>query len=142
MFYQFVLASQLQITANLARLPVHPDSSRTTSSIWSTSTAISSSKLNKIRPSQVGTDMSTLERPKVNGRLEVETPSRMPSDLHLKRISVEVEPEKPVDMSWPSTLYKRFIYILLAPIMFPLYLTLPDVKRPVRNLNTFYNFLI
>jgi hypothetical protein len=106
-----------------------PASSRTTSSIWSTSTALSNSKLNKRNSKQNGTDL--LERPRANGRLEVEAPSQMSNVANLKRISVEFEPERPVDMRWPKTVYKKCVYILLAPITFPLYLTLPDVKKPV-----------
>uniref|UniRef100_A0A914IA55 Sodium/calcium exchanger membrane region domain-containing protein n=1 Tax=Globodera rostochiensis TaxID=31243 RepID=A0A914IA55_GLORO len=41
--------------------------------------------------------------------------------------------EKPVDLSWPRGVYKQFVFLLLAPIMFPLALTLPDVKREDRK---------
>ncbi|KAI6189598.1 hypothetical protein M3Y97_00025700 [Aphelenchoides bicaudatus] len=130
-------ASQLKLTANLAKLSVTdlPGSSRTTSSIWSTSTAISTSKLNRHRQSQIvnGADLKALERPKANGRLDVETPVQLSNGVNIKRISVEVQPEAPINMSWPSTHYKRCVYILLAPIMFPLYATLPDVKKPNRR---------
>lgn len=44
----------------------------------------------------------------------------------------ELEIEQPIDMSWPHTFCKQCTYIALAPIMWPLYLTLPDVKKPVR----------
>ncbi|RUS70892.1 hypothetical protein EGW08_021346 [Elysia chlorotica] len=36
-------------------------------------------------------------------------------------------------MSWPDTWRKRITYVLLAPIVFPLFLTLPDVRRPDRR---------
>lgn len=39
------------------------------------------------------------------------------------------EPEA-LDMSWPSEGRKRITYILLAPILFPLWLTLPDTRSP------------
>ncbi|XP_031328199.1 sodium/potassium/calcium exchanger Nckx30C-like isoform X3 [Photinus pyralis] len=35
-----------------------------------------------------------------------------------------------MDMSWPSEARKRLTYILLAPIVFPLWLTLPDTRSP------------
>ncbi|KAL7299375.1 hypothetical protein TKK_0007943 [Trichogramma kaykai] len=35
-----------------------------------------------------------------------------------------------LDMSWPSTSKKRMTYILVAPILFPLWLTLPDTRTP------------
>ncbi|VDM39819.1 unnamed protein product [Toxocara canis] len=38
--------------------------------------------------------------------------------------------EKPVDISWPPTTSGRFTYLCLAPIMLPLYVTLPDTKKP------------
>lgn len=33
-----------------------------------------------------------------------------------------------LDMSWPETTRERITYILLAPILFPLWLTLPDTR--------------
>lgn len=44
---------------------------------------------------------------------------------------IDQETEQPIDMSWPKTLKKQLIYLFLAPIMWPLYLTLPDVKKNV-----------
>lgn len=40
------------------------------------------------------------------------------------------EPEEPLDISWPKENKKRISYLLLAPIMFTLWLCLPDVRRP------------
>ncbi|XP_068894686.1 sodium/potassium/calcium exchanger Nckx30C isoform X2 [Tenebrio molitor] len=40
----------------------------------------------------------------------------------------EEEPPEAMDMSWPSGARKRITYILLAPIVFPLWLTLPDTR--------------
>lgn len=94
-------------------------SSRTTSTIWSTSTALTSSKVNKIHPDNGDLAKRTREN-SIPG---------LKSPMDMKRISVEIEPEKPIDMEWPSTFYKRCIYIILAPITFPLYFTLPDVKK-------------
>jgi solute carrier family 24 (sodium/potassium/calcium exchanger), member 2 len=39
------------------------------------------------------------------------------------------EPE-PIDMSWPKSGRKRLTYLLVAPIIFPLWLTLPDTRSP------------
>ncbi len=44
----------------------------------------------------------------------------------------EVE-EEPLDITWPSTCRKQITYIILAPIVFPLWLTVPDVRKPVRH---------
>ncbi|XP_012937311.1 sodium/potassium/calcium exchanger 1 [Aplysia californica] len=43
------------------------------------------------------------------------------------------EEEEPLDMSWPKTARKRITYVLLAPIVVPLWITLPDVRRPERR---------
>lgn len=36
--------------------------------------------------------------------------------------------QEAMDMSWPSGWRKRVTYVLLAPIVFPLWLTLPDTR--------------
>jgi len=43
----------------------------------------------------------------------------------------EDDENAPLDISWPKTHRKRFSYIMLAPIIFPLYFTLPDTRKPV-----------
>lgn len=35
-----------------------------------------------------------------------------------------------MDMTWPTGWRKRVTYVLLAPIVFPLWLTLPDTRSP------------
>ncbi|XP_067002126.2 sodium/potassium/calcium exchanger Nckx30C [Anabrus simplex] len=35
-----------------------------------------------------------------------------------------------LDMSWPDTARKRITYLLVAPIVFPLWVTLPDTRTP------------
>lgn len=42
----------------------------------------------------------------------------------------EDEQPEALDMSWPSGARKRITYVLLAPIVFPLWLTLPDTRSP------------
>lgn len=42
---------------------------------------------------------------------------------------IEDEPEA-LNMSWPKTNKKRLTYLLVAPILVPLWLTLPDTKTP------------
>lgn len=49
---------------------------------------------------------------------------------------MEEDVEQPLDLSWPDTTRKQLTYIILAPIMFPLYVTLPDVRIPVSLLLT------
>ncbi|XP_055549135.1 sodium/potassium/calcium exchanger Nckx30C isoform X3 [Wyeomyia smithii] len=43
---------------------------------------------------------------------------------------LEEEPPEALSMSWPKTTRKRITYLLVAPIIFPLYLTLPDTRTP------------
>lgn len=52
----------------------------------------------------------------------------------VKKIIIKIataENNDPLDVSWPETLRERLTYCLLAPIIIPLWLTLPDVRRPV-----------
>lgn len=42
------------------------------------------------------------------------------------------EIEEPLDMSWPVSSRKQIFYVILAPIMFPLWVTIPDVRRQVK----------
>ena len=37
---------------------------------------------------------------------------------------------KPLDLSWPEGTRKQLTYIFLAPILWPLWLTLPDTRTP------------
>ncbi|CAG5129095.1 unnamed protein product [Candidula unifasciata] len=41
--------------------------------------------------------------------------------------------DSPLDISWPDTLTQRVTYVLLAPIIFSLFITLPDVRIPERR---------
>ncbi|GMT10850.1 hypothetical protein PFISCL1PPCAC_2147, partial [Pristionchus fissidentatus] len=45
-----------------------------------------------------------------------------------KAASVNSHDESPLDMSWPESLHKQIVYVILSPITFPLYLTLPDTR--------------
>nr|XP_015837710.1 PREDICTED: sodium/potassium/calcium exchanger Nckx30C isoform X5 [Tribolium castaneum] len=53
------------------------------------------------------------------------------TDVNLEAVGeTEEEPPEAMDMGWPSGARKRITYILLAPIVFPLWLTLPDTRSP------------
>ncbi|XP_062379712.1 sodium/potassium/calcium exchanger 2-like [Sardina pilchardus] len=41
----------------------------------------------------------------------------------------EEDEDKPLSLAWPDTCRKRVTYLLIFPIVFPLWLTLPDVRR-------------
>lgn len=44
---------------------------------------------------------------------------------------LEENEEKPLDMSWPEKLHRQMLYLFLSPILFPLWVTLPDVRKQV-----------
>ncbi|XP_070710505.1 sodium/potassium/calcium exchanger 2-like [Pempheris klunzingeri] len=41
----------------------------------------------------------------------------------------EEEEDQPLSLSWPESYRKRFTYLLIMPIVLPLWLTLPDVRK-------------
>lgn len=45
----------------------------------------------------------------------------------------EEEEDQPLSLSWPESNRKRFTYLLIIPIVLPLWLTLPDVRKTVRD---------
>ncbi|XP_028305345.1 sodium/potassium/calcium exchanger 1-like [Gouania willdenowi] len=45
------------------------------------------------------------------------------------RVEETNKEEKPVSLKWPNTGRKQIIYVLLLPIVLPLWLTLPDVRN-------------
>ncbi|XP_063598788.1 sodium/potassium/calcium exchanger Nckx30C-like isoform X3 [Penaeus indicus] len=48
---------------------------------------------------------------------------------------------KPIDLSWPSGFRKRVTYIIVAPLIIPLWLTLPDTRTPRGKKFFFVTFL-
>lgn len=49
-----------------------------------------------------------------------------------QRDEVALEEEnEPLDVRWPQGWRKRITYVFLAPLIFLLWLTIPDVRRPV-----------
>lgn len=42
---------------------------------------------------------------------------------------IEDDPE-PLSMAWPDTARKRLTYVLVAPLLVPMWLTLPDTRTP------------
>lgn len=49
---------------------------------------------------------------------------------------------KPLDLSWPEGTRKQLTYLFLAPILWPLWLTLPDTRTPQGKSTFFFLFLI
>ncbi|KAM9124600.1 sodium/potassium/calcium exchanger 1 [Pangshura tecta] len=50
--------------------------------------------------------------------------------------SEEEENDEPLSLKWPETWRKQAIYLFLLPVVFPLWLTVPDVRNP-RSRNFF-----
>ncbi|VDN30075.1 unnamed protein product, partial [Gongylonema pulchrum] len=46
-----------------------------------------------------------------------------------KKEILDEEEEKPLDMSWPEKRHRQLLYLALSPILFPLWITLPDVRK-------------
>ncbi|XP_038257638.1 sodium/potassium/calcium exchanger 2 isoform X3 [Dermochelys coriacea] len=44
--------------------------------------------------------------------------------------SEDDDEEQPLSLAWPDTLRKQFMYLAVFPIVFPLWITLPDVRKP------------
>lgn len=43
----------------------------------------------------------------------------------------EEDEDQPLSLAWPDTFRKQITYLIILPIVFPLWLTLPDVRREV-----------
>lgn len=52
-------------------------------------------------------------------------------DEENKEEEEEEEESEPLTLEWPTTPRKQATYLFLLPIVFPLWLTLPDVRNPV-----------
>ena len=50
--------------------------------------------------------------------------------LQKEEVTLEEENE-PLDIRWPQGCRRRITYVLVAPLIFPLWITIPDVRRPV-----------
>ncbi|XP_074923405.1 sodium/potassium/calcium exchanger 2 isoform X2 [Chelonoidis abingdonii] len=44
--------------------------------------------------------------------------------------SEDNDEEQPLSLAWPDTLRKQLMYLAVFPIVFPLWITLPDVRKP------------
>ncbi|XP_069079008.1 sodium/potassium/calcium exchanger 1 isoform X2 [Pleurodeles waltl] len=52
------------------------------------------------------------------------------SDEDEEEEELEEEPDEPLSLEWPDTKRKQITYLFLLPIVFPLWLTVPDVRSP------------
>lgn len=44
---------------------------------------------------------------------------------------MEEEDDQPLSLSWPANTRKQVTFLIVLPIVFPLWITLPDVRKPV-----------
>lgn len=54
----------------------------------------------------------------------------------------EGDSDEPLSLEWPDTRRKQATYLFLLPIVFPLWLTVPDVRNPVRTKRKHHVFLV
>ncbi|CAN0312426.1 unnamed protein product [Bubo scandiacus] len=45
----------------------------------------------------------------------------------------EEDEDQPLSLAWPDTPRKQLTYLLVLPIVFPLWVSLPDVRKPVKK---------
>lgn len=57
--------------------------------------------------------------------------ARLIPDIFPKILEEEEDEDQPLSLAWPDTIRKQITYLLILPIVFPLWLTLPDVRREV-----------
>ncbi|KAL9930940.1 solute carrier family 24 member Nckx30C isoform 3-T7 [Glossina fuscipes fuscipes] len=76
---------------------------------------------------------TTLDSPSLSGRRPSWIDQRV--KIQTRKFSIkqpqEIEDEpEPLSMAWPDTARKRLTYILVAPLLIPMWLTLPDTRTP------------
>uniref|UniRef100_A0A914ZWA8 Sodium/calcium exchanger membrane region domain-containing protein n=1 Tax=Parascaris univalens TaxID=6257 RepID=A0A914ZWA8_PARUN len=122
-----------------------PGSVRSVSGYLREEAAFGPVKRNKI-PGAIGGDRQSSETTRIveknrlkpaqkvgDGDKRINESSLAPIEDNRKQ-STTSDAEKPVDISWPATTSGRIIYVCLAPIMLPLYVTLPDAKKAIMGL--------
>ncbi|XP_049625316.1 sodium/potassium/calcium exchanger 2 isoform X2 [Suncus etruscus] len=72
------------------------------------------------------TTPSDASEPVQNGNLShtVEAPEAQTTETG------EEEDDQPLSLAWPSTTHKQVTFLIVFPIVFPLWITLPDVRKP------------
>ncbi|KAM3857657.1 sodium/potassium/calcium exchanger 2 [Diretmus argenteus] len=65
-----------------------------------------------------------------NVEVEVTPPMNGTAGQEGEAAEDEEEEDQPLSLSWPESNRKRFTYLFIMPIVLPLWLTLPDVRKP------------
>ncbi|XP_030643604.1 sodium/potassium/calcium exchanger 2-like [Chanos chanos] len=64
-----------------------------------------------------------------SSNVEVEVTPPMNGSAGMEAEEEEEDEDQPLSLAWPETTRKRITYLFILPIVFPLWLTLPDVRR-------------
>ncbi|XP_046905315.1 sodium/potassium/calcium exchanger 2-like [Hypomesus transpacificus] len=64
-----------------------------------------------------------------NVEVEVTPPMNGTAGQEGEAAEDEEDEDQPLSLSWPETNRKRLTYLIIMPIVFPLWLTLPDVRK-------------
>ncbi|KAK7162091.1 hypothetical protein R3I94_004668 [Phoxinus phoxinus] len=64
-----------------------------------------------------------------SSNVEVEVTPPMNGSVGAEAEEEEEDEDQPLSLAWPDTARKQTTYLLILPIVFPLWLTLPDVRR-------------
>ncbi|XP_063277596.1 sodium/potassium/calcium exchanger 2 isoform X2 [Prinia subflava] len=94
--------------------------------------------LHKIAKKKCQVEDSERQNGAANHGAKVEVAVTPPSDsgpvqngiAHNVEENEEDEEEQPLSLAWPETPRKQVTYLLVLPIVFPLWATLPDVRKP------------
>uniref|UniRef100_UPI00358F7500 sodium/potassium/calcium exchanger 2-like n=2 Tax=Myxine glutinosa TaxID=7769 RepID=UPI00358F7500 len=68
--------------------------------------------------------------PKPNGDLTIACTSQNGQQPAMEQDTERDDQERPLSLSWPETAKKRTSYLVLLPLVLPLWITLPDVRKP------------
>nr|XP_045017526.1 sodium/potassium/calcium exchanger 2 isoform X3 [Jaculus jaculus] len=73
------------------------------------------------------TPSSEASEPVQNGNL---SHSIEPAEAPQATETAEEEDDQPLSLAWPSNTRKQVTFLIVLPIVFPLWITLPDVRKP------------
>ncbi|RCN40520.1 K+-dependent Na+/Ca+ exchanger family protein [Ancylostoma caninum] len=71
----------------------------------------------------------TIPQPKAELIIPIRQDRRSSQIEEIKSL-LEEEEEQPLNMEWPDKFTKQVTYLCLAPVLIPMWVTIPDVRRP------------
>ncbi|EYC34372.1 hypothetical protein Y032_0001g383 [Ancylostoma ceylanicum] len=71
----------------------------------------------------------TIPQPKAELTIPIRQERRSSQIEEIKSL-LEEEEEQPLNMEWPDKFTKQVTYLCLAPVLIPMWVTIPDVRRP------------